>query len=66
MYKSQQLEGLYHILQQERTADTIYIHVGLCLCFLAILKNIHALDDSFYVSIKNFSKTSERKMLKVK
>ena len=66
MYKSQHLEGLYDILQQEKTADTIYIHVGLCLCFLAILKNIHALGDSFYVSIKNFSTTSEKKMLNIK
>ena len=25
MYKSQHLEGLYDILQQEKTADTIYM-----------------------------------------
>ena len=61
MYKSQQLKGLYYILQQ----GIKYIHVGLCLCLLAILKNIHALGDSLYVSIIFFSSLQKTKCWKL-
>ena len=44
-----------------REQPTLYLHVWLCLYFLAILKNIHALGDSFYVSIKNFQPLQKRK-----
>ena len=44
-----------------REQPTLYLHVWLCLYFLAILKNIHALGDSFYISIKNFQPLQKRK-----
>ena len=52
MYKSQQLKVLSSY--SKRKQPTLW-HIGLCLSFLAILRNIHALGDSFYLSIKIFN-----------
>ena len=46
MYKSQQLKGLSSY--SKRKQPTLW-HIGLCLSFLAILKNINALGDSVFL-----------------
>ena len=66
MYKSQQLKGLSRY--SKRKQQTLW-HIGLCLSFLAILKNIHALGDSVFLPFYNkkiFLTTPEKKMLNIK
>ena len=53
MYKSQQLKGLSRYSKREQ--PTLW-HIGLCLSFLAILKNIHALGDSVFSTFFNHSR----------
>ena len=65
MYKSHQLKGLSSY--SKRKQPTLW-HIGLCLSFLAILKNIHAHGDSVLLPVykKHFFNHSRKEMRNIK